>query len=51
MAQAPPPTNNPLEEGKTAGFNAGSWVWDRGVLVAYASQIRFGGSPYAAAVG
>ena len=38
MAQAPPPTNNPLEEGKTAGIDAGSWVWDRGVPIAYASS-------------
>ena len=49
MAQAPPPTNNPREEGKTAGFDASSWVWDRGVLMTYASHIRSGGVPFTAA--
>ena len=51
MVQAPPPTNNPREEGKTAGIDESSWVWDRGVLIAYASQKRSGGAPYTAAAG
>ena len=49
MAQAPPPTNNPREEGKTAGFDASSWVWDRGELMPYASHIRSGGILFTAA--
>ena len=49
MAQAPPQTNNPREEGETAGFDAGSWVWDRAVLVTYASHIRSGGVRFTAA--
>ena len=35
--------------GQTAGIDAGSWVWDRGVFIAYASQLLCGGATAAAA--
>ena len=49
LTQAPPPTNNPREEGKSAGFDESSWIWDRGVLFAHTSQVDFGGGHAAAA--
>ena len=48
MAQAPPATNNPRVEGETAGFDASSWIWDQGVLIACASQL---GATFAGAAG